>query len=60
MSSAEQTLRLLRELERLEQESESGQTSSFATEVSPATLLDALVKSDFNLTVAILDVGNGA
>jgi hypothetical protein len=60
MSNAEQTLRLLRELERLDQEAEGGESSSSGAEVTAAALLEALVESDFNLTAAILVVGNGA
>ena len=60
MSNAEQALRLLRELERLDQEAESGEPSSSGIEVTPATLLEALVESNFNLNAAILSVGNGA
>jgi hypothetical protein len=60
MSNAEQTLRLLRELERLEREAESDEPASADVEITAAELFEALVKRNFNLTAAILDVGNGA
>jgi len=59
MSNTEQTLRLLRELERLDQEADSGESSSPGAEVTSVALLEALVESDFNLTAAILAVRNG-
>ena len=59
MSNAEQTLRLLRELERLEQDPEMGATSSSAG-VTEVALLEALVENGFDLTAAILDAANGA
>lgn len=60
MSNADQTLRLLRELERVDQEAAGGESSSSGEEVTPATMLRALVESNFNLTAAILGVRNGA
>jgi hypothetical protein len=58
MTNAEQTLRLLRELERLDQEVEDDEPSPSGAEVTAAALLEALVESDFNLTAAILGVRN--
>ena len=60
MTNAEQTLRLLRELERLDQEAQDDESSSSGAEVTAAALLEALVESDFNLTAAILGVRNDA
>jgi len=60
MTNAEQTLRLLRELERLDQEAEGNESSSSVAEVTAAALLEALVESGFNLTAAILGVRNGS
>jgi hypothetical protein len=59
MSNAEQTLRLLRELERLDHEAGSDEASSSGAQVTAAALLEALVESDFNLTAAIVGVRNG-
>ena len=60
MTNAEQTLRLLRELERLDQEAQGDESSSSGAEVTSVALLEALVKNDFNLTAAILGARNGA
>jgi hypothetical protein len=60
MSNAEQTIRLLRELERLDHEAEDSEPPSSGEEVTSAALLEALVESDFDLTAAILAVRNGA
>jgi NACalpha-BTF3-like transcription factor len=60
MSNAEQALRLLRELERLDQEADDGELSAAGAAVTAAELLEALVENNFNLTAAILDVRNGA
>lgn len=60
MSNAEQTLRLLKELERLDHEAEDAGSSPPGGNVTAATLLEALVGSDFNLTAAILGVRLGA
>ena len=59
MSNAEQTLRLLRELERLDHEAGGDEASSSGAQVTAAALLEALVESDFNLTAAIVGVRNG-
>jgi hypothetical protein len=60
MGNVEQTLRLLRELERLDQEAEGGEPSGSSTEVTAAALLESLAQSDFNLTAAILGVRHDA
>lgn len=71
MSNAEQTLRLLRELERLDRAGKAAHADSLAEENEPniypspesdikaAALFEALVANDFNLTAAILDVRRG-
>lgn len=59
MSNAEQTLRLLREVER--QASGTGDGGDVpASDVTPAALLEALVGNDFDLSDAIVDVCSGA
>jgi hypothetical protein len=60
MNNVEQTLRLLKELERLDQESDGGKPPSSDAKVTAAALLEALTEGDFNLTKAILGVYNDA
>ena len=59
MSNAEQTLRLLKELERLDHEAGDDEAPSSGAQVTAAALLEALVENDFNLTAAIVGVCDG-
>jgi hypothetical protein len=53
MNNMEQVLRLLKELERLDRDTDH---ESDPPTITSSALLKALVKSDFDLTTAILDV----
>jgi hypothetical protein len=59
MTNAEQTLRLLGELERLDKEAEGDAPSSSSAEITAAAVLEALIETGFNLTTAILGARNG-
>lgn len=58
MSNADQTLRLLTELERLDRDADDD--GSPASGITPAALLTALVESNFDLMAAIVSVRSGA
>lgn len=56
MNDAEQTLRLLRELERIDREEPDNGSPPVPLQVSQEALLAALVVNDYDLTSAILGV----
>ena len=63
MSDAEQTLRLLRELERFDRAdkaTEPNGSPAHESDITAAALFETLVANDFNLSAAILDVRRGS